>query len=107
MLQRMRQAGTSRLALAGLVLAGLLLASFMSASPDLHRRVHHDADDEQHECLVTLMHNGGCGDGAPIVDFVVKGPLEMNVAFSELAVVALDSSLLRGSISERGPPVLS
>jgi len=39
----------------------------LAASPKLHERLHHDADDEHahHECLATVLHAGGCDDTTP------------------------------------------
>lgn len=54
-------------AIVATTLAGFLLALVLSASPELHERLHHDADDEHghHECLATVLHAGGCDDAAP------------------------------------------
>jgi hypothetical protein len=37
----------------------LRLGLEMTASPWLHERLHHDANNAQHECVVTVMHAGG------------------------------------------------
>ena len=89
------------------VMVHFLLALAMASSPDLHKRLHDDADNDEHGCLVTAMHHGCCGDAGPIADFVVQGVPETNLTLPVPAVVMLDSLFLGGSISERGPPVIS
>ena len=53
-----------RLALCGAVLAGLLLALLMAVSPELHDKLHHDANGSEHVCLVTILAANGCNDAA-------------------------------------------
>ena len=66
MLKALRHAGYGRLALVGATLAGFLLALLLAASPELHERLHHDADHDDHECLATVLHAGGaCDDTLP------------------------------------------
>lgn len=106
-LRRIRHNSFLLHATALVVMVHFLLAMAMASSPDLHKRFHGDADNDEHECLVTAMHHGGCGDAAPIVTFVMQGLPETNFTLPASALVTLDSIFKGGSISERGPPVLS
>ena len=45
-------------ALAAWLAVQILLIAAMAASPALHKAIHHDADDDDHECAVTLFIHG-------------------------------------------------
>ena len=66
MLRTLRHSGRSRLALISVTLAGFVLALLLAASPELHERLHHDADDDHHECLAKILHAGGACDDTPV-----------------------------------------
>ncbi len=106
MCQRLRNARFLRSALGGLVLAGFVLALFMTVSPELHKSLHHDADEVQHECLATMLDNGGC-EGAPVVLFAALPVPESQLVVLIPNAVAAASFFLSCSIFEHGPPVLS
>lgn len=42
-----------------LLIASILWALTLTLCPELHQRVHPDADHEDHDCAVTLFSNGG------------------------------------------------
>lgn len=46
-------------ATAGLLILSLLMTVLMAASPSLHEYFHHDADQADHSCAVTLFTHGG------------------------------------------------
>jgi hypothetical protein len=106
MIQRLREAGILRSALAGLVLAGLMLALLMSASPELHKGLHRDADHGQHECLATMLDNGGC-ENAPVISFVAQFLPEALLTQLPTDGVAAVSFFLSCSIFEHAPPAFS
>lgn len=55
----------ARRGLVALLLAHLLAVLVLAVSPELHHRVHADADAGDHDCAVTLFLHGG-GDTAPV-----------------------------------------
>ncbi|MEI9961609.1 MAG: hypothetical protein WDM76_10905 [Limisphaerales bacterium] len=82
--RHLRKFGKAALAvsLIGLV----LLLGAMVASPSLHKRIHHDADKADHECVITLFSHGQVdsanGDVPPIVPIVwveTSLPTELSV----------------------------
>src|ERR1700760_2530306 len=44
-----------RAVIIGLVLENFALAVAMEVSPDLHRKIHQDADCDDHDCIVTTL----------------------------------------------------
>jgi hypothetical protein len=106
MLKCLRHAEKSRLALVTLVLAGMLLAVLMSASPDLHRRLHHDADDQQHECLVTVLHAGGCDAAAPAPVLAAVHQVILFTAAPILHAQWVEPLFLSNCVLEHAPPVM-
>ncbi len=54
----------------GVLLCGMVLfLSALAASPSLHKWLHHDADDPDHECAITLFAHGqvSAATVAPVV----------------------------------------
>jgi hypothetical protein len=106
MLSRFRRHHFVRLALLALVQLGFCVAGIASVSPELHKHLHHDADEGGHECLVTTLVSGGV-DHCPTVPFAVYPPVAV---FAELIAsegIACRSFFLDCSVFEHGPPVLS
>jgi hypothetical protein len=103
MLAATRHLAIPRLVLCGAVLAAFLLTLLMAVSPELHDKLHHDADGDHHECLVTALHAGACDDAAPVPAlasfiatlFEAKLPDETRAA---------DSLFLSFRILEHAPP---
>jgi len=92
----------------GLVCFGLigafLFATALSASPQLHERIHPDANHTQHECAVTLIAAGNY-DHAFAAPVFAAPPI--SVQFSELPTLAstwVASLFLSASIFEHAPP---
>jgi len=106
MLSQFRRHVLTRLALLALVQLGFCLAGIASVSPELHKHLHHDSDEAQHECLVTTLVSGGV-DHAPIVPFVVQPPLTDTPDLISSEGIACRSFFLDCSVFEHGPPVLS
>jgi hypothetical protein len=96
------------LCLAGTALA-VLLALFwaltLAASPDLHERVHPDANHEDHDCGATLFLSGAVGSILAAVAFSLAPPRLSLVGFADLmllvgwAICPTDRAVL-----EHGPP---
>lgn len=61
--------------MAVLLLAHLLAVLILAASPRLHRWVHADADDDDHDCAVVLfLHGDGNAGPAPLIVPTGVGP---------------------------------
>jgi hypothetical protein len=100
-----RQAGLARGFIAGTAAVAFLWASLLSVSPELHERVHPDANRLQHTCVVTCIASGQVHHSAPPV--FVDGDV---AAIQSRAICLVNSewvqSLFLGArIFEHAPPV--
>jgi hypothetical protein len=101
---RQRQlARLGRSALAAALVAVLLLVEAMAASPELHQRIHHDADAPDHECAVTMFAHGQT-DAAPVDVPIVASLILIETVFP-VEISAFCPSVLNLP-ADRGPPVL-
>jgi|ERR1051326_8804799 hypothetical protein len=89
---------------AGLLIPTLLFVLFLSLAPEVHQRIHSDAQQSRHECVVTLIAAGNC-------DHTASGPmLNSPIAQNQFSTLpALNSawvvSLFLGArIFEHAPP---
>ena len=85
------------------LIAHLLAIVGMAACPHWHEEAHHDADEQEHACAVTLFCSGAADDPAPApvlatVALACVGVLQMEAA-QELFLARVD-----GRIRERAPP---
>jgi hypothetical protein len=74
---------------AGTALAALLAlfwALTLAASPDLHERVHPDANHEEHDCGATLFLSGAVGPVLAAVVFSLAPPCLPLVRFTALTL---------------------
>ena len=87
-------------ALAGLAFAWTLA---LSVSPQLHERVHADANRVEHSCAVTVIASGACQHvpPAPLVDAPAHFDFSLPSAFVPHWV---ESPFLLASIFEHAPP---
>jgi hypothetical protein len=94
---------TARAFVTVLALAGFLWALTLSVSPQLHERIHPDANRGSHSCAVTLIASGNVdhspatvlvGAPAPIGEFKVR---ELNSQW-------VDSLFLLAAVFEHAPP---
>src|SRR3954463_4789363 len=99
-----RRSILSRLALLAVVELGFCLALMASVSPELHKHLHHDADESGHECLITTLISGGV-DGAPAVIIVLQPPVPPPTLLIESPGIASYSFFLECSVFEHGPPI--
>ena len=88
--------------MASALISLLLFAFGLSASKQLHKNFHSDADNPQHECIVTVLSNGGVDLVA--ADAPVLQPTEVVVPFSRVQSVVCTSIDYRLP-PDRGPPV--
>ena len=92
-----------RRAIVALLVAQLLVVVAMTVCPALHHWAHHDSDDQEHECVVTLFAHGGC-DGVPSI-LVVAIFLAVTLVFHRRQpVVWVESLFLSGCVLEHAPP---
>jgi hypothetical protein len=87
-------------------IGAFLFALVLSATPQLHERVHKTSADASHQCAVTLLASGHCQHTPCDVISIAPPAPRRGDAFShrnfEIASPRLDFSLL-----EHAPPVLS
>jgi hypothetical protein len=88
------------------VLLGLafLLALALSASPQLHQRVHPDADRAEHSCAVTMIASGSYNHSAHVP--LVSAPAA-SIQFSKIPALTpewVESPFLGAYIFEHAPP---
>ena len=91
-----------------LFLAAILqLAMVLVVCPSLHELIHHDADDEHHDCAVTLFLAGQVEQ--PAVDpIAITGPVPVQVALEERSdAQSCGSFFLSCRILEHAPPLRS
>jgi hypothetical protein len=88
---------------AGAMIFMVLLCSLLSGSPALHQIIHPDANDEHHECAITMFAHGHVNltDGGPILTVPVFRKLLASDFFEGAIFVSSDYLLLPG----RAPPV--
>jgi hypothetical protein len=83
----------------------LYWAMILAVCPELHELIHHDADDEHHDCAVTAIVFGGI-EHTPIVPVVADAPapaLDRFDVFFDAQAAA--SFFLSCRILEHAPPV--
>src|SRR5438093_7234181 len=100
----MRPANRAGAFIAICVSAGFLCALALSASPQLHQRVHKDANRAEHTCAVTMIASGN-------YDHVAHSPLVSApapaVQFSKIPALSpcwVQSPFLGAHIFEHAPP---
>jgi len=87
--------------------AAFLWAVALSASPQLHQRVHKDANRVEHNCAATMIASGSYNHSAhpPLVSAPVPA-----VQFSRIPALTpqwVESPFLGARIFEHAPPVLA
>src|SRR5438270_291819 len=99
-----RSINHERAFVAGLLSAAFLWALALSASPQLHQRVHKDANRVEHNCAVTMIASGSYNHAAhvPLVGAPAIAP-----QFSKIPVLIpcwVQSPFLGAHIFEHAPP---
>ena len=89
------------------LVAMLQWATVLAVCPSLHELIHHDADDEHHDCAVTLFLVAQVEQ--PAVDpIVITGPVPVQVALEERSdAQSCGSFFLSCRILEHAPPLRS
>jgi hypothetical protein len=91
----------------GLLIPTFLFALFLSLAPQVHQRIHSDANQSQHECAITLLASGSYDHAvaAPAFDPSIAGS-----QFTQLPTLNstwVGSLFLSASIFEHAPPAQS
>jgi hypothetical protein len=99
-----RSTNHGRAFVATCVFAAFLWALALSASPQLHQRVHKDANPVEHNCAVTMIASGSYDHAAnaPLVSAPVPA-----IQFSEIPALSpcwVQSLFLGACIFEHAPP---
>lgn len=87
--------------------AAFLWALALSASPELHQRVHPDANHTEHSCAVTMVASGSYNYSVHLP--FVSAPVQA-VQFSKIPALTpewVESLFLKAHIFAHAPPVLS
>jgi hypothetical protein len=96
---------TARAFVTALALAGFLSAVTLSVSPQLHERIHPDANRAGHSCAVTLIASGNV-DHSPVTPLIsTPAPIaEFNAP--EPSSQWVESLFLLAAVFEHAPPAL-
>src|SRR6266478_565834 len=86
------------------VSAAFLWALALSASPQLHQRIHADANRAEHSCVVTMIASGSYNHAAhvPLVSAPIP-PVQLSTILA-LALCWVQSPFLGACIFEHAPP---
>ena len=107
LVEREDRVAMKRIAIHFGLIGAFLFANALSVSPQLHERVHPDADQPQHECAVTLIAAGNCHHCSPPP---LVAPFDPAVEFSNLAVLNptwVQSVFSFAHVFAHGPPALA
>jgi hypothetical protein len=91
---------------AAFVSAGFLWALALGASPQLHQRVHPDANRVDHNCAATMIASGSYDHAAHAI--LVSAPVQA-LQFSKISALIpcwVQSPFLSACIFEHAPPAL-
>jgi hypothetical protein len=100
----MRNSTMTRASVAVATIAAFLWTLTLSASPQLHERVHKDANRVEHSCAVTFIASGNF-DHAPVALIISRpGPID-EFKIPELKPRWIESLFLIAAVFEHAPPV--
>ena len=94
-----------RALIAGFISAAFFWSLVLSVSPQLHQRVHRDANLTEHTCAVTLFASGNCEHNA--APQLVTAPVP-TLQFADVAAFSpdsIESLFLLARVFEHAPPV--
>jgi hypothetical protein len=92
----------SQAVIASLLVGLVLLLDALAASPALHARLHHDADQPGHQCAATTFMHGQVN--SCVVDVPVTPPSAV-VEFLPPVLISIPNTLVETLPPGRGPPV--
>lgn len=76
----------------------------LQASPQLHHAFHHDSDEGEHHCAITLLRQGQVDVPAPVVVVI---PPQTWIELPALVTVSIFSSPVELLPAGRAPPVFA
>lgn len=86
-----------------LLIPTFLFALFLSLAPQVHQRIHSDAQQSQHECAVTLIAAGNYDQAAPPLAIAPSARTSF-CTLPTLNSIWVASLFLSASIFEHAPP---
>lgn len=101
-----RPKNCGRVVVAGFVFAAFFWALALSASPQLHQRVHGDANRVDHTCAVTLIVSGSYDHAAPPPLISVNRFETGRFEISELSSTWVQPLILKAHVFAHAPPAL-
>jgi hypothetical protein len=90
--------------IAGGLLIALLCAIALSASPQVHERIHRDANKSNHECAVTLIASGNYHHSTSVPVVSVPAPATQFSRILALTSQWVEPLFLGACIFEHAPP---
>ena len=102
----MKSSTSSRAFVGVFVLAASLWTLTLSVTPQLHQRVHHDANRFDHCCAVTFVSSGNINHTP--VGLLIKAPIHTDeFKIPELTALWIQPLFLLASVFEHAPPAKS
>jgi len=86
------------------LLVAILCAIALSASPQLHERIHRDANRSNHECAVTLVASGNYHHATSVPVVTVPAPAVQFSTIPALTPQWVEPLFLGACIFEHAPP---
>ena len=103
----MKSSTIVRASVAILAAAAFLWTLTLSASPQLHERIHPDANQVEHTCAATFVASGSCHH-APAGALLIRAPVPINeFKVPELSPRWIWPLFLVASVFEHAPPANS
>jgi len=100
----MRNSTSSRAFIAVLASAAFLWTLALSASPQLHQRIHRDANKTDHVCAITLISSGNYHHSPSVPLVSVPVPREQLSSIPALTPQWVEPLFLLARIFEHAPP---
>jgi len=103
----MRSSRSDRAVVAISLCAAFLWTLALSASPELHQRVHRDANRSDHVCAVTMVASGNYNHSpaGPLV--TLPTPIDQFYSIAPLTPQWVESLFFLARIFEHAPPALA
>ena len=101
----MKSSTSGRASVAIIASAAFLWTLALSASPQLHERIHSDANQVDHACVVTFVTTGNV-DYAPVA-LIISAPVPLGENLPELTPLWVGPLFLIASVFEHAPPANS
>lgn len=103
----MRSSRSDRVVVATFLCLAFLWTLALSASPNLHERIHRDANRVDHSCAVTLISSGSYNHSAAAPIFSAPILAEQFSSVPALTPQWVESAFLLARIFEHAPPAHS